>query len=165
MYTGTQNFCCGSGFIGLVDPDPYWTNLLNSQFGSTTSNKIFKFSVSSSKFTWYTRFFFTNINSLVCLGQLIKENDAWLLVPVPLTVILKYRQDLHCNSCTFFIFIFLPGLIYFPFNFRYSGLVNAKAVGITAGPDNKGFVLTTKRAKVRFKPPNLLRGLKQLLHF
>ena len=31
---------------------------------------------------------------------------------------------------------------------RYSGLVNAKAVGITAGPDNKGFVLTTKRSKV-----------------
>ncbi len=31
---------------------------------------------------------------------------------------------------------------------RYNGLVNAKAVGISAGPDNKGFVLTTKRSKV-----------------
>jgi hypothetical protein len=34
---------------------------------------------------------------------------------------------------------------------RYNGLVNAKAVGISAGPDNKGFVLTTKRSKVNKK--------------
>jgi large subunit ribosomal protein L28e len=39
---------------------------------------------------------------------------------------------------------------------RYSGLVNAKAVGITAGPDNKGFVLTTKRAKTGHRPSKSL---------
>ena len=33
--------------------------------------------------------------------------------------------------------------------FRYNGLVNRKAVGVTAAPDNKGFVLSTKRVKVR----------------
>merc|ERR1719178_384840 len=29
---------------------------------------------------------------------------------------------------------------------RYNGLVNTKAVGVTAAADNKGFVVTTKRA-------------------
>jgi large subunit ribosomal protein L28e len=35
---------------------------------------------------------------------------------------------------------------------RYNGLVNAKALGISAGPDNKGFVLTTKRSKLSHRP-------------
>jgi len=35
---------------------------------------------------------------------------------------------------------------------RYNGLVNKKAVGITAAADNKGFILTTKRAKAANKP-------------
>merc|ERR1712008_594525 len=35
---------------------------------------------------------------------------------------------------------------------RYNGLVNAKAVGITAAADNKGFVVTTKRCKAAHKP-------------
>merc|ERR1712198_254211 len=30
---------------------------------------------------------------------------------------------------------------------RYNGLVNTKAVGVSAAADNKGFVVTTKRAK------------------
>ena len=30
--------------------------------------------------------------------------------------------------------------------FRYNGLVNNKCVGISAAADNKGFVLSTKRA-------------------
>merc|ERR1712109_450646 len=30
---------------------------------------------------------------------------------------------------------------------RYNGLVNSKAVGVSAAADNKGFVLTTKRCK------------------
>jgi len=35
---------------------------------------------------------------------------------------------------------------------RYNGLVNNKVVGISAAPDNKGFVLTTKRSKNAFRP-------------
>merc|ERR1712110_341360 len=35
---------------------------------------------------------------------------------------------------------------------RYNGLVNSKAVGVSAAADNKGFVLTTKRSKNAFKP-------------
>jgi large subunit ribosomal protein L28e len=35
---------------------------------------------------------------------------------------------------------------------RYNGLVNSKAVGISAAADNKGFVLTTKRSKNGNKP-------------
>eukprot|EP00088_Acartia_fossae_P001472 TRINITY_DN1056_c0_g1_i3.p1 TRINITY_DN1056_c0_g1~~TRINITY_DN1056_c0_g1_i3.p1 ORF type:complete len:152 (-),score=57.17 TRINITY_DN1056_c0_g1_i3:83-502(-) len=35
---------------------------------------------------------------------------------------------------------------------RYNGLVNAKAVGIEAGENNKGFVLVTKKAKFVKKP-------------
>merc|ERR1719433_1398851 len=35
---------------------------------------------------------------------------------------------------------------------RYNGLVNTKAVGVTAAADNKGFVVTTKRAKLSHKP-------------
>merc|ERR1711874_240969 len=35
---------------------------------------------------------------------------------------------------------------------RYNGLVNAKAVGISAAADNKGFVLTTKKASKGNKP-------------
>merc|ERR1712080_374550 len=35
---------------------------------------------------------------------------------------------------------------------RYNGLVNTKAVGVSAAADNKGFVVTTKRAKLSHKP-------------
>merc|ERR1712137_116247 len=35
---------------------------------------------------------------------------------------------------------------------RYNGLVDSKVVGISAAADNKGFVLTTRRAKNAFKP-------------
>merc|ERR1712098_1040027 len=35
---------------------------------------------------------------------------------------------------------------------RHGGLVNNKVVGISAAPDNKGFVLTTKRSKNAFRP-------------
>merc|ERR1712106_459831 len=35
---------------------------------------------------------------------------------------------------------------------RYHGLVNTKAVGVSAAADNKGFVVTTKRAKLSHKP-------------
>merc|ERR1712066_577506 len=35
---------------------------------------------------------------------------------------------------------------------RYNGLVNSKAVGVSAAADNKGFVLTTRRSKNAFKP-------------
>merc|ERR1712109_143235 len=49
---------------------------------------------------------------------------------------------------------------------RYNGLVNTKAVGVTAAADNKGFVLTTKRSKLSHKPakatPNKQRYRKDL---
>merc|ERR1712126_512116 len=35
---------------------------------------------------------------------------------------------------------------------RYNGLVNNKVVGVSAAADNKGFVVTTKRAKLAHKP-------------
>merc|ERR1712037_506408 len=35
---------------------------------------------------------------------------------------------------------------------RYNGLVNNKVVGVSAAADNKGFVMTTKRAKLAHKP-------------
>jgi len=35
---------------------------------------------------------------------------------------------------------------------RYNGLVNAKAVGVTAAADGKGFVLSTKRARKANRP-------------
>eukprot|EP00088_Acartia_fossae_P001475 TRINITY_DN1056_c0_g2_i1.p1 TRINITY_DN1056_c0_g2~~TRINITY_DN1056_c0_g2_i1.p1 ORF type:complete len:142 (-),score=57.27 TRINITY_DN1056_c0_g2_i1:97-522(-) len=35
---------------------------------------------------------------------------------------------------------------------RYNGLVNGKVVGISAAADNKGFVLTTKKAKSANRP-------------
>jgi len=35
---------------------------------------------------------------------------------------------------------------------RYNGLVNPKAVGVTAGAGNKGFVLSTKRTKNGNRP-------------
>merc|ERR1740123_2277252 len=35
---------------------------------------------------------------------------------------------------------------------RYNGLVNAKAVGVSAAADNKGFTVTTKRGKLSHKP-------------
>ncbi|KAJ7383275.1 60S ribosomal protein L28 [Desmophyllum pertusum] len=36
--------------------------------------------------------------------------------------------------------------------FKYSGLVNKKAIGITADPTGKGVVLTTKKTKYANKP-------------
>merc|ERR1712154_574174 len=39
---------------------------------------------------------------------------------------------------------------------RHNGLVNSKAVDISATADNKGFVLTTKRAKSGHKPSKAL---------
>jgi len=39
---------------------------------------------------------------------------------------------------------------------RYNGLVNSKAVGVSAAADNKGFVLTTKRSKCGNKPNKAL---------
>merc|ERR1712243_105024 len=35
---------------------------------------------------------------------------------------------------------------------RYNGIVNSKVVGVSAAADNKGFVLTTKKAKLAYKP-------------
>eukprot|EP00092_Neocalanus_flemingeri_P007350 GFUD01007937.1.p3 GENE.GFUD01007937.1~~GFUD01007937.1.p3 ORF type:complete len:140 (+),score=40.75 GFUD01007937.1:59-478(+) len=35
---------------------------------------------------------------------------------------------------------------------RYNGLVNSKVVGVSPAADNKGFVLTTKRAKLAHRP-------------
>jgi len=35
---------------------------------------------------------------------------------------------------------------------RYNGLVNNKVVGVSPAADNKGFVLTTKRAKLAHRP-------------
>lgn len=35
---------------------------------------------------------------------------------------------------------------------RYTGLVNRKAIGITAGPDNKGFTVVLKKAKKGHMP-------------
>merc|ERR1712179_72943 len=52
---------------------------------------------------------------------------------------------------------------------RYNGLVNAKAVGVSAAPDNKGFV-TTKRCRMSHKPAKCLvnttmtTGLGRSLH-
>ena len=40
--------------------------------------------------------------------------------------------------------------------FRYNGLVNTKAVGVTPGPNNKGFVLTTKKVKAANRPGKAL---------
>ena len=40
--------------------------------------------------------------------------------------------------------------------FRYNGLVNTKAVGVTPGPNNKGFVLTTKKVKAANRPGKTL---------
>merc|ERR1739846_61384 len=53
---------------------------------------------------------------------------------------------------------------------RYNGLVNAKAVGVSAAADNKGFVVTTKRAKLSHKPSKatlavtMKAGLGRSLH-
>merc|ERR1712179_767144 len=53
---------------------------------------------------------------------------------------------------------------------RYNGLVNAKAVGVSAAPDNKGFVVTTKRCRMSHKPAKCLvnttmtTGLGRSLH-
>merc|ERR1712098_215424 len=53
---------------------------------------------------------------------------------------------------------------------RYNGLVNTKAVGVTAAADNKGFVLTTKRSKLSHKPAKaalavtMKAGLGRSLH-
>merc|ERR1711874_536823 len=53
---------------------------------------------------------------------------------------------------------------------RHNGLVNSKAVGISATADNKGFVLTTKRAKSGNKPNKALvattmtAGARRSLH-
>ena len=53
---------------------------------------------------------------------------------------------------------------------RYNGLVNTKAVGVTAATDNKGFVVTTKRAKLSHKPAKatiavtMKAGLGRSLH-
>merc|ERR1711934_1167847 len=52
----------------------------------------------------------------------------------------------------------------------YNGLVNAKAVGVSAAPDNKGFVVTTKRCRMSHKPAKCLvnttmtTGLGRSLH-
>merc|ERR1712222_296257 len=52
---------------------------------------------------------------------------------------------------------------------RYNGLVNPKAVGVSAA-DNKGFVVTTKRAKLAHKPSKatlavtMKAGLGRSLH-
>ena len=35
---------------------------------------------------------------------------------------------------------------------RYSGLVNNKAIGIAAGPENKGFTVTIKKSKKAHRP-------------
>merc|ERR1712080_186062 len=43
---------------------------------------------------------------------------------------------------------------------RYNGLVNAKAVGVTATPDNKGFVLTTRKCRMAHKPGKSLHKTK-----
>jgi hypothetical protein len=64
----------------------------------------------------------------------------------------EYGSETLMNISYFFVRDDLL-LVYFCtewllFCVRYNGLVNAKAVGISAGPDNKGFVLTTKRSKV-----------------
>merc|ERR1711881_203869 len=53
---------------------------------------------------------------------------------------------------------------------RHNGLVNSKVVGISATADNKGFVLTTKRAKSAHKPNKALvattmkAGARRSLH-
>merc|ERR1712054_137659 len=39
---------------------------------------------------------------------------------------------------------------------RYNGIVNNKVVGVSPAEDNKGFVLTTKRAKLAHKPGKAL---------
>jgi len=39
---------------------------------------------------------------------------------------------------------------------RYNGLVNNKVVGVSAAADNKGFVVTTKRAKLAHRPGKAL---------
>merc|ERR1711928_292407 len=52
----------------------------------------------------------------------------------------------------------------------YNGLVNTKAVGVSAAADNKGFVVTTKRAKLAHKPSKatlavtMKAGLGRSLH-
>merc|ERR1712071_520664 len=54
--------------------------------------------------------------------------------------------------------------------FRYNGLVNNKAVGIAAAADNKGFVVTTKKAHLSHKPSKstvattMKAGLGRSLH-
>merc|ERR1712076_97421 len=53
---------------------------------------------------------------------------------------------------------------------RYNGLVNTKAAGVSAAADNKGFVVTTKRAKLSHKPSKatlsvtMKAGLGRSLH-
>merc|ERR1712008_614010 len=50
---------------------------------------------------------------------------------------------------------------------RYNGLVNTKAVGVSAAADNKGFVVTTKRAHKSHKAPltvTMKAGLGRSLH-
>merc|ERR1712212_1212359 len=53
---------------------------------------------------------------------------------------------------------------------RYNGLVNNKVVGVSAAADNKGFVVTTKRAKLAHKPSKatlavtMKAGLGRSLH-
>merc|ERR1711890_26809 len=55
-------------------------------------------------------------------------------------------------------------------SFRHGGLVNKKAVGVSAAPDNKGFVVTTKRCRQSHKPAKALvnttmtAGLGRSLH-
>ncbi|XP_073242040.1 large ribosomal subunit protein eL28-like [Porites lutea] len=41
-------------------------------------------------------------------------------------------------------------------SFKHSGLVNKKAIGVTADPNGKGVVLTTKKTKFANKPPKNL---------
>merc|ERR1712059_177734 len=55
-------------------------------------------------------------------------------------------------------------------SYRYNGLVQAKAVGVSAARDDKGFVVTTKRCKAAHKPGKSLvhttmkAGLGRSLH-
>ena len=53
---------------------------------------------------------------------------------------------------------------------RYTGLVNTKAIGITAGPENKGFTVTIKKSKKAHRPGNgkttvhMKAGARRSLH-
>jgi len=53
---------------------------------------------------------------------------------------------------------------------RYTGLVNQKAVGITAGPENKGFTVIVKKAKKGYAPASskikvtMKAGARRSLH-